>query len=325
MPELPEVETVRRGLTPALEHARLSGLRLHRSNLRYAFPERFAEQLEGAEILRLERRAKYLLFHLDTQAVWVTHLGMTGRFQVTDIDGQSLERNDFYRNHSAQAAIEAAAKVAQATARRGAKQKLDGNYYHAVRPDPKHLHVQVLATKGGVTRLIDFYDPRRFGFMLLLRPDELYAQGWYKGLGLEPLSDALNADALHALFSPRRTPLKSLLMDQTLISGLGNIYVCEALWRAALSPDLPSDRLSHTKAAELTLAVREVLEEAVAAGGSSISDFASASGELGYFQHRFRVYDREDEPCLRPGCGGTIARKTHSGRSTFYCPACQKG
>lgn len=293
MPELPEVETVRRGLTPALEHARLSGLRLHRPNLRYAFPEHFAEQLEGAEILRLERRAKYLLFHLDTQTVWVTHLGMTGRFQVTDIDGQGLT--------------------------------LDGNYYHSVRPDPKHLHVQVLATKEGVTRLIDFYDPRRFGFMLLLRPDELYAQGWYKGLGLEPLSDALNADALHALFSPRRTPLKSLLMDQTLISGLGNIYVCEALWRAALSPDLPGDRLSHAKAAELTLAVREVLEEAVAAGGSSISDFASASGELGYFQHRFRVYDREDEPCLRPGCGGTIARKTHSGRSTFYCPACQKG
>ncbi|ADU14033.1 bifunctional DNA-formamidopyrimidine glycosylase/DNA-(apurinic or apyrimidinic site) lyase [Asticcacaulis excentricus] len=293
MPELPEVETVRRGLIPALEHAQLSGLRLHRPNLRYAFPERFAEQLEGAEILRLERRAKYLLFHLDTQAVWVTHLGMTGRFQVTDMNGHSL--------------------------------RLDGDYYHAVRPDPRHLHVQVLATKEGVTRLIDFYDPRRFGFMLLLRPDDLYTQRWYKGLGLEPLSDALNTDALHALFSVRRTPLKSLLMDQTLISGLGNIYVCEALWRAGLSPDLPGNRLSHAKAALLTHAVREVLEEAVAAGGSSISDFTSASGELGYFQHRFRVYDREDEPCLRPGCAGTIARKTHSGRSTFYCPACQKG
>lgn len=292
MPELPEVETVRRGLLPALEHARLSGVRLHRPNLRYAFPEGFAARLEEAEILRLERRAKYLLFYLDTQEVWVTHLGMTGRFQVSDIDGQSLP--------------------------------LDGNYYHALRPDPKHLHVQVLASKDGVTRLIDFYDPRRFGFMLLLRPDELYAQGWYKGLGLEPLSDALSADALYALFHPRRPPLKSLLMDQTLISGLGNIYVCEALWRAGLSPDLPGDQLSHAKAAELTLAVREVLEEAVAAGGSSISDFASASGELGYFQHRFRVYDREDEACLRPACAGTIARKTHSGRSTFYCPACQK-
>ncbi|MDC7682932.1 bifunctional DNA-formamidopyrimidine glycosylase/DNA-(apurinic or apyrimidinic site) lyase [Asticcacaulis sp. BYS171W] len=291
MPELPEVETVRRGLEPALDGARLSGMKVHRPNLRYAFPDRFAERLEGATVLRLERRAKYLLFHLDTQDIWVTHLGMTGRFQVTDLDGGTVP--------------------------------LDGNYYHAVRPDPKHLHVQVLAEKDDRTRLIDFYDPRRFGFMLLLRPDELYAQGWYKGLGIEPLSDALNGDWLYETLTARRPNLKTLLMDQTLIAGLGNIYVCEALWRARLSPDRPGPSLSHANAAELTLAIRAVLEEAVAAGGSSISDFASASGELGYFQHRFRVYDRKGQPCLRDGCDGVIDRKTHSGRSTFYCPVCQ--
>lgn len=291
MPELPEVETVRRGLEPALDGARLSGARVHRPNLRYAFPERFAERLEGATVLRLERRAKYLLFHLDTQEIWVTHLGMTGRFQVSDLDGETVP--------------------------------LDGNYYHALRPDPKHLHVQVLATKGDTTRLIDFYDPRRFGFMLLLRPDELYAQGWYKGLGIEPLSGALNANWLHETLTARKPNLKTLLMDQTLIAGLGNIYVCEALWRARLSPDRPGASLSRPDAAELTLAIRAVLEEAVAAGGSSISDFASASGELGYFQHRFRVYDRKGQPCLREGCNGVIERKTHSGRSTFYCQVCQ--
>ncbi|ESQ80799.1 bifunctional DNA-formamidopyrimidine glycosylase/DNA-(apurinic or apyrimidinic site) lyase [Asticcacaulis sp. YBE204] len=291
MPELPEVETVRRGLEPALDGARLSGARVHRANLRYAFPERFAERLEGATVLRLERRAKYLLFHLDTQEVWVTHLGMTGRFQVIDLDGETVP--------------------------------LDGNYYHAMRPDPKHLHVQVLAEKDGATRLIDFYDPRRFGFMLLLRPDELYAQGWYKGLGIEPLSDALNADWLHETLTARKPNLKTLLMDQTLIAGLGNIYVCEALWRARLSPDRSGPSLRRADAVELTAAIKAVLEEAVAAGGSSISDFASASGELGYFQHHFRVYDRKGQPCLREGCDGVIQRKTHSGRSTFYCPVCQ--
>jgi len=296
MPELPEVETVRRGLIPALEGARLSGVKLHRPNLRYPFPEGFAERLEGARVTRLERRAKYLLFHVDAREgalIWVTHLGMTGRFQVS--------------------------------ARDGATQALDGNYYHAVRPDAKHLHVQVLAEKDGATGLIDFYDPRRFGFMLLMTPAALTAERWYAGLGVEPLSNAFSAGELHERFRTRRTGLKTLLMDQSLISGLGNIYVCEALWRAGLSPDAPGDALSAPQAAALAAAIRDVLEEAVAAGGSSISDFASTSGDLGYFQHRFRVYDRENAPCLRDGCTGTIARKTHSGRSTFYCEVCQKG
>lgn len=295
MPELPEVETVRRGLQPALEGARLSGLRLHRANLRYPFPTDFAPRLEGTRLRQLERRAKYLLFHLDSPAegplVWVTHLGMTGRFQVTEPDGEGFA--------------------------------LDGNYYHVLRPDAKHLHVQVLAHKGDVTRLVDYYDPRRFGFMWLLRRDALEDERWYRSLGVEPLSNRFNADWLLTAFATRSTGLKALLMDQSLISGLGNIYVCEALWRAGLSPDARGNSLDAPRAAALSRAIREVLEDAVAAGGSSISDFTSASGELGYFQHRFKVYDRENDPCLRDGCAGHIVRKTHSGRSTFYCAACQ--
>lgn len=292
MPELPEVETVRRGLEPALDQARLFGVKLHRPNLRYPFPEDFADRLEGATVLRLERRAKYLLFHLDTQEVWVTHLGMTGRFQVTD-----------------QAA--------------GTVTALDGDYYHAVRPLKTHLHVQMLAQKDGVTRLIDYYDPRRFGFMWLLRPDALYAQDWYKGLGVEPLSDDLSGPWLYETFSRRKQNLKTLLMDQRLIAGLGNIYVCEALWAARLSPDAVGTSVTPEAAERLNGAIKTVLEAAVAAGGSSISDFASASGELGYFQHRFKVYDRKGKPCLREGCAGVIERKIHAGRSTFYCHTCQ--
>jgi len=294
LPELPEVETVRRGLIPALEGARLSGVRLHRPNLRYPFPEAFGARLEGAQVTQLARRAKYLLFHLDAREgplIWVTHLGMTGRFQVSAHDGSA--------------------------------QSLDSNYYHAVRPDAKHLHVQCLAEKDGQSHLIDFYDPRRFGFMKLMTPEALSAERWYAALGVEPLSNHFDARWLFECFQRRRTGLKALLMDQSLISGLGNIYVCEALWRSGLSPDTPGHTLSEPQAARLTAAIRTVLEDAVDAGGSSISDFASASGELGYFQHALRVYDREGEACLRDGCGGTIARKIHSGRSTFYCPVCQ--
>ncbi|MFT4074701.1 MAG: bifunctional DNA-formamidopyrimidine glycosylase/DNA-(apurinic or apyrimidinic site) lyase [Asticcacaulis sp.] len=293
MPELPEVETVRRGLEPHLAGAKLSAVRLHRSNLRYPFPERFAERLEGAVVLRLERRAKYLLFYLDTQDVWVTHLGMTGRFQVND-SPEDL-----------------------------------ANYYHAVAPDEKHLHFQCLATlpDGKVSR-IDYYDPRRFGFMLLLKPDELYQSKWFKGLGVEPLSDELNAGVLLKMAEGRNVNLKALLMAQGHekrggIAGLGNIYVCEALWRARLSPDHKASALRPKEAEALVEAIRTVLEEAVASGGSSISDFAAASGELGYFQHRFCVYDRKGQPCPRHD-GGLIERKVHQGRSSFYCPVCQK-
>ena len=292
MPELPEVETVRRGLEPHMQGAKLSQVRLHRANLRYPFPEHFAQRLEGAEVLRLERRAKYLLFYLDTQDIWVTHLGMTGRFQVND-SPEDL-----------------------------------ANYYHAVAPDEKHLHFQCLATlpEGRVSR-IDYYDPRRFGFMLLLKPDELYESKWFKGLGVEPLSDELTASHLLEMAHGRNVNLKALLMAQGGpkggIAGLGNIYVCEALWRARLSPDHKASALKPKEAKALVEGIRTVLEEAVASGGSSISDFAAASGELGYFQHRFCVYDRKGQPCPRDD-GGVIERKVHQGRSSFFCPVCQK-
>lgn len=288
MPELPEVETVRRGLAPYLEGARLSDVRLYRANLRYAFPEGFAEKLNGATVIRLERRAKYLLAWLDTQKVWVTHLGMTGRFNIDDSDAGL------------------------------------GAYYHQRAASEKHLHFQVLATRpDGVRARVDFYDPRRFGFMLLLSPAELYDAAWYKGLGVEPLSGDLTADYLLAHAQGRRADLKALLMGQAGIAGLGNIYVCEALWRAKLSPQRKASTLKPKQAGALVTAIKSVLEEAVEAGGSSISDFAGASGDLGYFQHRFRVYDREGQACPRED-GGVIRRIVQQGRSTFFCPKCQK-
>lgn len=288
MPELPEVETVRLGLDPYLTGAKLSHTRLNRADLRYPFPEDFARRLDGATVLRLERRAKYLLAHLDTQQVWVTHLGMTGRFQI-DTSSEGL-----------------------------------GAYYHQVRPDAKHLHFQTVATKpDGHAARIDFYDPRRFGFMLLLTPGELYAAKWYRSLGVEPLSDDLTPDYLLARAKGRAANLKALLMGQAGIAGLGNIYVCEALWRARLSPDRRSADLKPGEAKTLVEAIRTVLSEAIAAGGSSISDFTSTEGKAGYFQHSFCVYDRKGEPC-RHKDGGVIERKVHQGRSTFFCPVCQR-
>ncbi|GGZ23280.1 bifunctional DNA-formamidopyrimidine glycosylase/DNA-(apurinic or apyrimidinic site) lyase [Asticcacaulis endophyticus] len=293
MPELPEVETVKRGLAPSLEGAVLSNVRLNRPNLRYPFPDRFAERVNGATVTRLERRAKYLLAYMDAEDIWVTHLGMTGRFQVTPLGGN-------------------AAKA------------LDGNYYHSVDTNTKHLHMSVVATKGDQIHLIDYYDPRRFGFMLLLTPDELSASKWFQGLGVEPLDAALNADFLMAQFAGRAANLKTLLMAQGLIAGLGNIYVCEALYRARLSPDMAGRGLAPVGAERLSAAIKSVIAEAIAAGGSSISDFAATSGELGYFQHRFKVYDRKGQPCLTEGCAGVIERKVHTGRSTFFCSTCQK-
>lgn len=287
MPELPEVETVRRGLEPALAGARLSRVRANRPDLRFPLPEGFVQRLTGAKILRLERRAKYLLAPLDRGDTLVMHLGMTGRFEIAAPEG-STRPGDFARE---------------------------------VRPDDKHAHV-VFETEDGAT--VTYYDPRRFGFMDLIATDRLDRHPWFAAMGPEPLSDAFDAKVLVKAFAGRKQGPKTLLLDQKTVAGLGNIYVCEALHRAHISPFKPSGQIAGKRVAPLVEAVKAVLEEAVEAGGSSLKDFAAANGALGYFQHRFRVYDREGDPCPTPGCKGVIERQVQAGRSTFFCPVCQK-
>lgn len=294
MPELPEVETVRNGLAPAMVGACFSRVRLNRPNLRFPFPERFAERLEGRTVLGLDRRAKYLVAGLDSGESLIMHLGMSGRFDVSLPGGQNLSPGDFY---------------------------LEG-----ARGNPKHDHV-VMALTSGAT--ITYNDARRFGFMDLARTDTLAACRHFAGMGLEPLSEALDADAIAKLFLHRIVPLKAALLDQKLIAGLGNIYVCEALHRARLSPLAPAGSLAKfdgtpTPAAKrLVKAIKAVLAEAVAAGGSTLRDYVRPDGERGAFQHRFRVYDRLGLACTAKGCTGHIARVVQSGRSTFYCGVCQ--
>jgi formamidopyrimidine-DNA glycosylase len=286
MPELPEVETVRRGLSSVLAGARLVHVEARRPDLRFPLPQGFGQRLTGARIERLDRRAKYLLAPLDRSETLVMHLGMTGRFEVTSPNA----------------------------ARR------PGGFAFAQAPDPKHAHV-VLETDGGAT--ITFYDPRRFGYMDLIATDALASHPWFEGLGPEPLGPCFNTDYLTGRVAERRQPVKTLLLDQRVVAGLGNIYVCEALHRAAISPDAPAGALDRSSLGRLARAVRRVLEEAIAAGGSTLRDFATTDGALGYFQHRFRVYGRDGERCLRRGCGGRIERSVHAGRSTFACDRCQ--
>lgn len=287
MPELPEVETVRRGLEPALSGARLSRVEARRPDLRFALPEGFVQRLTGARIERLERRAKYLLAPLDRGDTLVMHLGMTGRFEI------------------------------EAAARRGAP----GEFLYASPPDPKHAHV-VFETEAGAR--VTYYDPRRFGFMDLIATDHLAEHPYFKGMGPEPLGPDFTPHVLEKAFAGRRQGPKTLLLDQKVVAGLGNIYVCEALHRAGISPTGPAGDIPRRKITPLTQAIREVLEEAVEAGGSTLSDYATPDGALGYFQHRFRAYDREGEPCPTSGCRGMIGRIVQAGRSTFHCPVCQK-
>ena len=287
MPELPEVETVRRGLTPALAGARLARVEARRPDLRFPLPEGFVQRLTGARIERLERRAKYLLAPLDRGDTLVMHLGMTGRFEVE-------------------------------TAKKAVR---PGDFVHANLPDPKHAHV-VFETEAGAR--VTYYDPRRFGFMDLIATDQLAEHPWFKGMGPEPLGPGLTEPYLAGAFAGRKQGPKTLLLDQRIVAGLGNIYVCEALHRAGISPTKPAGKLPKRKIGPLIAAIREVLAEAIEAGGSSICDYASADGALGYFQHRFRVYDREGKPCPTPGCRGVVERMVQSGRSTFHCPVCQR-
>jgi formamidopyrimidine-DNA glycosylase len=287
MPELPEVETVRRGLEPVLAGARLARVEARRPDLRFPLPANFVQVLTGATITGLTRRAKYLLGALDREDTLVMHLGMSGRFEIARPEG--VER--------------------------------PGEFLYAADPDPKHAHI-VFETEAGAR--VTYYDPRRFGYMALVNTATLHLHPWFAGLGPEPLSEQYDAARLRAAFKDRRQGPKTLLLDQRIVAGLGNIYVCEALNRARISPFRASGGISRPRLEALGTEIRAVLNEAIAAGGSTLRDYAQANGALGYFQHRFRVYDREGEPCLNDGCGGVIARKVQAGRSTFYCPTCQR-
>ena len=286
MPELPEVETVRRGLEPVLTGARLTRVRQNRPDLRFPFPERFVERLEGATVERLDRRAKYLLFPLSTGETWVSHLGMTGRFTL---DGEQL-----------------------------------GEFEEAAPIAGKHEHMSLVAVRDGVTTRVGFADARRFGFMGLIPTGAVEAHPWFAGLGPEPLGNGFSGAHLAEAFSGRKQNIKVSLLDQRNVAGLGNIYVCEALYRARISPLVAAGKVSKPRLETLAAVVRDVLNEAILAGGSTLKDFANADGGQGYFQHRFDVYGREGQPCLAEGCSGVIKRTVQAGRSTFWCPSCQK-
>ena len=296
MPELPEVETVRRGLQPVLEGARIARVETRRPDLRFPFPEKFSERLTGRTIVALGRRAKYLTMETDGGPSLICHLGMSGSFRIEDPQGEVTP----------------------------------GDFHHERSKNGAHDHVvfDVVAASGTPARVI-FNDPRRFGFMLFAETG-VNEHPMLAGLGVEPTGNALDGTLLASLLKARKAPLKAALLDQRLIAGLGNIYVSEALWRAGLSPLRSAGTVARPgkKAKEqserLATAIRSVIADAIAAGGSSLRDYVHADGSLGYFQHSFAVYDREGEPCPTPGCSGHIERIVQSGRSTFYCRTCQR-
>jgi formamidopyrimidine-DNA glycosylase len=297
MPELPEVETVCRGLEPALAGRCITAVRLNRPDLRFPFPSGLVTRLQGRKVSHVERRAKYILIHLDSGAILLSHLGMTGRFTIWQANGRAQNLGEFY--------------FAEEAGRQG---------------DGPHDHM-VLDLDDGAR--VVYADPRRFGFVDLIAPGEREHNRFLAGLGVEPLGNGFNAEYLAAAFAGRKTPLKAALLDQRIIAGLGNIYVCEALYRARLSPrrmagSIVRKRGGSPRVEALVSAVRSVLAEAIAAGGSTLRDYAHTDGSSGEFQQRFDVYDREDEPCRTPGCSSHISRIVQSGRSTFFCPTCQR-
>ncbi len=288
MPELPEVETVRRGLAPVMERARFERVRTARADLRFAFPKDFSRRLEGATVDALGRRGKYLTAGLSTGETLIMHLGMSGRFTVSAAGGEARP----------------------------------GAFYDVAATNPAHDHVEfVLDGPDGRARVI-YNDPRRFGFMDLAPTADLASCRHFDGMGPEPLSNEFSATGLSAALKGRASPIKAALLDQSVIAGLGNIYVCEALFRAGVSPRRKAASVAGARAGRLAPAIREVLTEAIEAGGSSLKDFAASDGSLGYFQHRFCVYDRAGEGCA--ACGAPIRRIVQSGRSTFYCGVCQR-
>ncbi|MDQ0467405.1 formamidopyrimidine-DNA glycosylase [Labrys wisconsinensis] len=268
--------------------ARIEAVTLNRADLRFPFPPRFAARLKGQTVIALGRRAKYLQADLGSGEVLVMHLGMSGRFRVTGPDGRVSEPGEFEAEPGG---------------------------------GPRHDHV-VFRLSNGFT--VTYNDTRRFGFMDLVARAELETSRHFRDIGVEPLGNALDGPLIARLFAGKAAPLKAALLDQRLIAGLGNIYVCEVLHRAGLAPQRAAGTIDAGQAERIAAEIRAVLSEAIEAGGSTLRDYAHTDGSLGYFQHRFRVYDREGEPCPTPGCRGTIARLVQSGRSTFWCEACQR-
>ncbi len=327
MPELPEVETVRRGLEPVLSGARVARLEQRRPDLRFPLPERFAARVEGRRIVSLARRAKYLLARLDSGETLVMHLGMTGRFTVGSPRcadsptpcGEGLGVGGIQDRRGS--------PHPQPSPTSGEGGNRLAAFVHPAGGDATHDHV-VLHLEGGAS--VTYNDARRFGFMLLIPDAELEAHPMFANLGVEPLGNGLNPDYLAFMAAGRRADLKAFLMDQRIVAGLGNIYVCEALHRSGLSPNRAAaclalkSRKPTARAEALVPAIRAVLEAAIAAGGSTLRDYRHADGALGYFQHQFLVYGREGSPCTRPGCKGIVRRTIQAGRSTFHCPVCQR-
>jgi len=332
MPELPEVETVRIGLQAALCGHRFVRVEARRADLRFPLPQRFGERLTGRTVLRVDRRAKYILVHLDRAEVLTVHLGMTGRFSVAlppEQRQQSPARRPGQREKERQRLTATPALSAQPpTAEETFREPVQlGEFAHAHGHDTKHDHLVFTMSHGAI---LTYNDVRRFGYMTLLPESGLKDHAYFSGLGVEPLSAGLTADYLAGRAADRKLDIKALLMDQHVIAGLGNIYVCEALFRAGLNPFKGAARLA-TKTAKPTpaavrsvAAIKSVLADAIAAGGSTLRDYKQADGTLGRFQSQFQVYGREGEPCVRPACRGTVRRRTQGGRSTFYCPVCQR-
>jgi formamidopyrimidine-DNA glycosylase len=293
MPELPEVETVRRGLAPVMEDARFTKVVLNRPDLRQPLPKNFVKRLEGTTVTGLGRRAKYLLADLSSGEVLMMHLGMSGSFRVAKHDSETAP----------------------------------GEFHFERSTERAHDHV-VFHMSSGAT--VTFNDPRRFGLMLLVARAALDEHPLMREVGPEPLGNAFDAAMLARACADKKTSLKAALLDQKVVAGLGNIYVCEALNRARLSPIRSAATLAtktgkpQPRTEKLVEAIKAVLNDAIRAGGSSLRDHRRTDGELGDFQHNFRVYDRKGQPCPTPGCRGTIRRIVQGARSTFYCPVCQR-
>jgi len=283
MPELPEVETVRRGLLPVMEGHRIDRADVNRPDLRWPLPLGMADRLTGKTVLALRRRSKYILADLSSGESLLIHLGMSGRMLIS---GQML-----------------------------------GEFHHTHPAPQKHDHVVLHMANGA---RVTFNDARRFGAMDLLPTATAEDHPLLAPIGPEPLGNTFDEPYLIAKLKTRNTPIKSALLDQHLVAGLGNIYVCETLYRALIDPTTKAMALTKPRVASLVPIIRQVLSDAITAGGSSLRDYRQADGELGYFQHSFQVYGREGQPCQTPGCASTVARIVQSGRSSFYCPTCQR-